>query len=143
VPGQQTDVVRRERFVSPSESTRLNELPTPAETQALSLLLCPASVWSVRQASKIGATATMLGVLPPDAFSSDPWQEPFSADDRVVMYTDGLSETLGRGGDLFGSERVAQAVASGESPERVAASAAQFHVGAARDDLLVVEVRGA
>jgi serine phosphatase RsbU (regulator of sigma subunit) len=85
----------------------------------------------------------MLGVLPPDAFSSDPWQEPFSADDRVVMYTDGLSETLGRGGDLFGSERVAQAVASGESPERVAASAAQFHVGAARDDLLVVEVRGA
>jgi hypothetical protein len=44
---------------------------------------------------------------------------------------------------LFGSERVAQAVASGESPERVAASAAQFHVGAARDDLLVVEVRGA
>jgi serine phosphatase RsbU (regulator of sigma subunit) len=59
------------------------------------------------------------------------------------MYTDGLSETLGRGGDLFGSERVAQAVASGESPERVAASAAQFHVGAARDDLLVVEVRGA
>ncbi|MFN5945259.1 MAG: PP2C family protein-serine/threonine phosphatase [Phycisphaerae bacterium] len=95
---------------------------------------------SVRE---IGATATMLGVLPPDAFSSDPWQEPFSADDRVVMYTDGLSETLGRGGELFGSERVAQAVASGESPERVAASAAQFRVGPARDDLLVVEVRGA
>lgn len=91
----------------------------------------------------IGATATMLGVLPPDAFSTDPWRRSFETDDRVVMYTDGLSETAGRAGEQYGAERVTAAVALGHTPERVAADAAKFRVGSARDDLLIVEVRGA
>ncbi|HLP84586.1 MAG TPA: PP2C family protein-serine/threonine phosphatase [Phycisphaerales bacterium] len=90
----------------------------------------------------INATATMLGVLPPDLFASDPCELSLSPGDTLLMYTDGLSETAGDNNEFFGVERIAEVLKdTGREPHtQLARRAASFRVGSSRDDLLVVQV---
>lgn len=52
-----------------------------------------------------------LGLFPDARYQA--LQEPLSAGDRIVLYTDGLIEAPSPTGDLFGEERLREAVAAG------------------------------
>jgi hypothetical protein len=110
-----------------------------------------------RTITPLAATATMLGVLPPEAFSSDPCELPFTSDDNLIMYTDGLSETANNANDFFGEENIREIIRSDinntdntdntDNPHNthaaLAKAASKFRSGAVRDDLLVVQISAA
>src|SRR6516162_9483846 len=91
----------------------------------------------------------VLGALP-DAVSADASQElPLEPDDRIVLYTDGITEVFNAQGEMLGIDGVREIVrnASALPAERMKArileDVAAWRSGPATDDvsLMVVHVR--
>jgi sigma-B regulation protein RsbU (phosphoserine phosphatase) len=94
---------------------------------------------------ELASTATMLGVLAPELFDNEARALAIEPGERVVAYTDGLSEATSARGEQFGIERVRGLVAAGGDEQgdltrAVAKQAEAFRSGRSRDDLLVVDV---
>jgi len=66
------------------------------------------------EAVQIQSTAPMLGVLPPDEFTSDAPEMAVWRGDRFIAYTDGAVETRNVRGELFGVERVRRLLSGAE-----------------------------
>lgn len=102
---------------------------------------------------ELSSTATMLGVLPPDAFEVESRELNFSPGDRLLAYTDGAMEARDRAGNLFTAERIRALLRGATLPERantgklaplaelVMGSVAAFRHGKPGDDTLIVEAR--
>ncbi|MCA3006344.1 MAG: serine/threonine-protein phosphatase [Phycisphaerales bacterium] len=112
---------------------------------------------------RLDATATILGVLPPDEFTTDQVQAPFAPGDAVLAYTDGVNETIDAASSMFGIDGVQRALSiSGPaivntphthppttSPAQhthaalvhaLSAAVARHRSGAPKDDVLIVQL---
>jgi sigma-B regulation protein RsbU (phosphoserine phosphatase) len=87
----------------------------------------------------------VLGVFPDAAFNQADVR--FALDDRLLFYTDGISEARSPAGEEFGEERIAQvAIASpdstaGELNDRLADELNAFTAGTFDDDATIIVVR--
>ncbi|WP_252273101.1 fused response regulator/phosphatase [Pseudomonas subflava] len=84
-----------------------------------------------------------LGVLEPTAFNEAYEVHPLLPGDRIFLLSDGVLETHGASGQLFGEERLLEVFAAGHSPERlfdeIQAALAAFR-GEAQDDISMIEL---
>lgn len=96
---------------------------------------------------RLQAGGGVLGVLPDQKFAMDAAQ--LAPGDRVVFFTDGVTESCDAEGDEFGEARLLQllqehrAASASQLQERILASVCEFSRGHWRDDatLLVLAVR--
>jgi len=97
----------------------------------------------------LDSRSMVLGVLP-DAAGADASQEvPLEPDDRIVMYTDGITEVFNAQGEMLGINGVreivrnAVALPAERMKERILEDVAAWRSGPATDDvsLIVVHVR--
>jgi sigma-B regulation protein RsbU (phosphoserine phosphatase) len=94
---------------------------------------------------RLGATGVVLGVFPDGAYEER--SLPFASGDRLIFYTDGITEAERGDGVEFGEEQVLQAV-RGCAPgapatlvlETIAASLALWTGGQTQDDATIIVV---
>ncbi len=95
---------------------------------------------------RLDSGATMLGVLAPEEFDANECMTPFTHGDRVLAYTDGLSEAVSARGEELGISGVQGLVSGVRGGEHGAIAAsvsealAAFRHGPPRDDILMVEL---
>jgi len=85
----------------------------------------------------------LLGVV------DEPYWEPVAIEiepgDQLVLYTDGVIEARGEGGERFGTDRLRRGLDGCESPElvveRVRTALSRFGVRARDDDAALVAIR--
>ena len=116
------------------------------------LLICRngANAWrpaALKEASS-QCTNAPLGVLPGSCF--DQQQLTMNRGDRLLLYTDGLTEAKGDAGELFGSRRLLDSLADAQGADladvkRCVLDAVARHTGDSEADdditLLAVEIR--
>jgi sigma-B regulation protein RsbU (phosphoserine phosphatase) len=91
----------------------------------------------------VGRTGSILGML--ERHRSFDTTIELQAGDRVVLYTDGVSEA--RGDELFGEDRVVDVLATtttsdaGSTAGALLAAAVDFQSGTTRDDIAIVVLR--
>ena len=95
-------------------------------------------------ATAIGAPGTLLGVL--DEIALVEARITLGAGDRVVAYTDGVTEARSPSGEFYGERRLRErlAAASGSARDMAAvvlADVLDFQAGIARDDIVIIAVR--
>jgi serine phosphatase RsbU (regulator of sigma subunit) len=101
-------------------------------------------LWHDREVAPLRATGPLLMLDPSAAYFSR--EIPLSADDFVLLYTDGLAEARS-GDELFGEERIAMAIRRdpGASPEVLTKGlleeARDFADGLIDDDVAILAVR--
>ena len=101
-------------------------------------------LWHDREVAPLRATGPLLMLDPGAAYFSK--EIPLSADDFVLLYTDGLAEARS-GDELFGEERIAMAIRRdpGASPEVLTKGlleeARDFADGLIDDDVAILAVR--
>ncbi|HEX4263085.1 MAG TPA: SpoIIE family protein phosphatase [Verrucomicrobiae bacterium] len=95
---------------------------------------CPLLVADDSGVKSLSPEGMPLGILPDAVFTSETVDLPPNC--RVLLYTDGLTEAMGAGGERFGQERLAdwfnenrgRARSAGELQEELAGRLAQFQV---------------
>jgi serine phosphatase RsbU (regulator of sigma subunit) len=102
----------------------------------------PEGAGTTPRAVDLPSTATMLGVLPPEAFDADEQVIPIQAGARVVAFTDGVFEASNAQGKALGLERTRSLILSTPMgvTKAVADALKAFRSGRAQDDVLIVEV---
>ena len=84
----------------------------------------------------------MLGVVPDAAYQED--EVALERGDRIVLYTDGMTEAMGDGRELFGEERLAAVLREHRNADptvlqqRVVAAVTAFCGGEFQDDATVL-----
>jgi sigma-B regulation protein RsbU (phosphoserine phosphatase) len=84
----------------------------------------------------------VLGIFPDRSF--DEREVPLASRDRVVLYTDGVSESWNRAGEEFGDDRIVAAALAGgwagaaETQRRVLDALERFAHGSYHDDVTTV-----
>ena len=93
------------------------------------------------RAVQVGRTGPMPGAF--DDVSWAPVTVPLQADDVLVLYTDGVIDTVGDG-ERFGEQRLAEALAGAAGADdavaRVVEALEAFHLGAQADDTALLAV---
>lgn len=84
--------------------------------------------WATGEVAPLEARGFMLGIVPEERFAER--AVPLAPGDRVVFYTDGLVEARNEIGELFGTDRLAAALA--EHGRRPAADLLQALLGSQR-----------
>ena len=95
------------------------------------------------RALPVGDPGPLLGVV------DEPYWEPVAIEiepgDQLVLYTDGVIEARGEGGERFGADRLRRGLDGCESPElvveRVRTALSRFGVRARDDDAALVAIR--
>jgi phosphoserine phosphatase RsbU/P len=95
-----------------------------------------------------GAAPGLLLGVEPECGTTSAERRPLHPDEGLVLFTDGLEDVVGSGGDRFGSARVTHALANdlhGASPEGIVhglkAAACEFSGGELYDDVCIVALR--
>lgn len=91
---------------------------------------------------ELPSTCPMLGVQPPGEFDADEQSMPLAPGDSVVLFTDGVIESFGADGGMFGIARLRDALRT-PAPNvarRVLDAVGAFRNGPPADDTLVVEL---
>lgn len=88
----------------------------------------------------MGPPGSLLGILTPPKLTDT--EMPLRSGDRVLIYTDGVTEGR-RGEDLFGDERLGAvagrpSASAADLAETVLAEVLAFQDGDARDDIAIV-----
>ncbi len=97
--------------------------------------------------TRLDSQHTLIGLLPEFSEGCHIDEVPISPGDRLLLYTDGITETRGQGGDLFGTHRVESLLEiHGAEPaaqllDRIFGALEQFRSGEQSDDMLVVATR--
>jgi sigma-B regulation protein RsbU (phosphoserine phosphatase) len=92
----------------------------------------------------VGTTGTLLGVLEEPRFADT--EVVLRSGDRLVFYTDGVTEARRRDDEFFGDVRLRDAVGSDDEPaavtaERLLAAVLDFQNGIPRDDIVIMVLR--
>jgi sigma-B regulation protein RsbU (phosphoserine phosphatase) len=93
----------------------------------------------------VGVPGTLLGVF--DEVDITDVAVELTDDEALVLYTDGLTEARGHGGELFGEERLAEVLAgtagcgAAEMARRVGSAVAAFRRPGGGDDVAVLVLR--
>lgn len=97
--------------------------------------------------AQLYSTGIPLGILPDVVFSQEP-PTPLEPGDVLILHTDGVSEARSRGGEWFGSERIARVVreerdrCAREIVEAILAKVWDFSAGMPQgDDVTVLVVK--
>ena len=95
------------------------------------------------EATAVGEPGPLLGVV--EGASWPAYRVPFARGDQIVVFTDGVIEAQGPGGERFGSERLRRRLAGCSTPaaavERVRSALITFGAKARQDDAAVVAIR--
>lgn len=97
----------------------------------------------------LNSTAIVLGAAPAEAFESGQTTVRFCDGDALLAYTDGAIEARSANGTMFRIEGLRKAIAlsgriePGEWPAHLRTTVEDFRMGAADDDMLIVELRRA
>jgi serine phosphatase RsbU (regulator of sigma subunit) len=91
---------------------------------------------------RLASTACVVGALPVDCFDAAPESASFAPGDRLLVYTDGLTETRSPTGVMWDIEGVASLLRQGESwtPDSLLASLRMHRGASPQDDCLIVSV---
>ncbi|MBL9121619.1 MAG: serine/threonine-protein phosphatase [Phycisphaerae bacterium] len=89
---------------------------------------------------RLPSTACVLGALPGDCFEAAAETAPFGSDDRLLLYTDGLTETRSPSGAMWDIEGVAQRLGEPEcqTPESFLAALRAHRDTSPQDDCIIV-----
>jgi serine phosphatase RsbU (regulator of sigma subunit) len=97
------------------------------------------------EVERLGATATVLGLF--SDWSCSVAEARVETGDVLTLYTDGITETTGHGGEEFGEDRVlntlrrSQHLKAAEILQEVEIAAQTFRLGEQEDDLTLVIAR--
>ena len=95
------------------------------------------------EATPVGSPGPLLGVVEGATWPAH--RVPIARGDQIVIFTDGVIEAQGSGGERFGAERLRRRLAGCATPaaavERVRSALITFGAKARQDDAAVVAIR--
>lgn len=103
---------------------------------------------SDRSVQRLESSATMLGVLAPDAFQTQDGRITMSRDDALLAFTDGAFEATNSRGQMLGLDGLQSSLQNaaqlrdkdGSLAAHIMSEVSLFRAGPTRDDILIVEM---